>query len=122
MRSFLAVLIFLLASGLVMFSQARAEVSCGSCGGSDPSEKVCGILRKDMKYVVTEASQPGAGQSAVELCLDLETGGVSCGVSSDPLLQSSLTTMLSLGVKEMCFKFDTSESPRRVISAQSKVF
>lgn len=120
MRSVLAVLIFLLATGLVMFSQARAEVSCGSCGGRDPGEKVCGILRKDMKYVLSGGDQ--GASSAVELCLDLETGGVSCGVSSDPLLQSSLTTMLSLGVKEMCFKFDTSESPRRVISAQSKIF
>lgn len=121
MRSALAILLFLVASGLVIFSQARAEVSCGTCGGEQEQEKKCGLLRKDLKYTYDKSSQEDV-KSRVEMCLDLEVGGVVCGVTSDPLLQSAVMTMIGLQVEEVCFKFDTSQSPRKIISAQSKLF
>lgn len=119
MRSFLAVLVFIFVSCLVVFSQARAEVSCGSCGGSNPVEKMCGQLRKDLKYTAASQEQTNA---EVELCLDLASGVVVCGVSSDTLLLASLNSMKVLGVEEVCLKFDTSVSPRRILSAQSRLY
>lgn len=110
MGSFLALIVFVFVAGPVVTLPARAEVSCGSCGGSSPQEKVCGTLRKDLKYA----------ESQVELCLDLESGGVACGVSADPLLLLSINTMKALQVEELCFKFDTSTSPRRITSVQSR--
>lgn len=120
MRSFFAVLVFIAASCLVVFSQARADVSCGSCGGRNPVEKLCGQVRKDLKY--TAALPEKQTVSEVELCLDLASGGVSCGVTSDTLLLASLNSMKVLGVEEVCMKFDTSVSPRRILSAQSRLY
>lgn len=114
MRSFFVLFLVFICS------QAHAEVSCGSCGGSNPIEKLCGQLRKDLKY--TAALPEKQTTAEVELCLDLASGAVACGVSSDTLLLASLNSMKVLGVEEVCFKFDTSVSPRRILSAQSRLY
>lgn len=128
MRSVLAILIFLAAATLIIFSQAQAQSSpevpppsCGTCGRANPYLKFCGKLRGDLIYSRDEEETSKAGQrSQVELCLDLSDGGISCGVSSDPLLITSLNTMLNLGGKQMCMKVDASSDPRKIVLIQGR--
>lgn len=123
MRSVFAIVLFLLAATLVIFSQADAATtdappSCGSCGRGNPFEKSCGKLSKQIKYVY-EASQVG-DKSQVELCLDLANGDQVCGVSSDSLLMLSVNTISQLQAEEVCMKFDTSVTPRKIVAMSGR--
>ncbi|MGZ3770796.1 MAG: hypothetical protein ACXVCP_17370 [Bdellovibrio sp.] len=138
MRSFLAILIFLVAASLIIYSQAQAQISpevpppppsCGSCGRANSYVKYCGTLRGDLIYSFNEIENEknkGPGKrfpfkkSEVELCLDLADGGYNCGVSSDSLLITSLNTMLGLGVKQFCMKVDASTEPRQIVLIQGR--
>lgn len=123
MRSLFAIAIFLAATILVIFSQARAVTneppSCGNCGNSNPYEKFCGKLRSDIAYSYDETAQ-GPQKSQVELCLELPTGDENCGVTTDPLLMASLSTITSLHADAVCMKFDKSTTPKKIVSVQGR--
>lgn len=130
MRSVLAILIFLAATALIIFSQAQAQPSlevppsppsCGTCGRANPYVKFCGKLRGDLIYSLEESETAKSdSKSQVELCLDLPEGGMSCGVSSDPLLITSLNTMLGVGVSSLCMKVDASSDTRKIVLIQGR--
>lgn len=130
MRSVLAILIFLAAASLIIFSQAQAQVSpevpppppsCGACGRANPYVKFCGKLRSDLIYSLDDVDKTTQGKkSQVELCLDFADGGYSCGVSSDPLLITSLNTMIGLKVRDLCMKVDASTEPRKIVLIQGR--
>lgn len=130
MRSVFAILFFLAAAFLIIFSQAQAQPSpevpppppsCGTCGRANPYVKVCGKLRGDLMYSMDETETAKSSRnSQVELCLDLVEGGISCGVSSDALLITSLNTMLGLGVNQLCMKVDASFDPRKIVLIQGR--
>ncbi|MGZ3774758.1 MAG: hypothetical protein ACXVCY_04770 [Pseudobdellovibrionaceae bacterium] len=131
MRSILAILIFLLATTLIIFSQARAQPqtilepptppSCGTCGRANPYVKFCGKLRRDLIYSknTVDAVKP-EHKAQVELCVDLVEGGYRCGVSSDPLLITTLSAMLSLGTDRLCMKVDASTEPQEIVLIQGQ--
>lgn len=128
MRSVLAFLIFLAAASLIIFSQAQAQSSpevpppsCGTCGRANPYVKFCGKLRGDLTYSLDETESAKTDRKAqVELCLNLPDGGISCGVSSDSLLITSLNTMLGLGVNHLCMKVDASSDLRKIVLIQGR--
>ncbi|UOF02819.1 hypothetical protein [Bdellovibrio reynosensis] len=120
MRSLLAIVLFILAASLVIFSQAQAAPpSCGSCGRGNPYEKSCGKLSKQVKYIYEEANEQGA-KSEVELCLDLVSGEQVCGVSSDSLLMLSVNTITNLQAQEVCMKFEVSQTNRKIVALQGR--
>ncbi|MDG0816512.1 hypothetical protein [Bdellovibrio svalbardensis] len=105
--------VFVLAIGMVCSS------SFASIKSNSSTEKYCGKLRSDFKYIYDESSED-AQKSRVELCLDIVDHGVQCGVSSDPLLMSSLNVLLSQKVSEICMKFDDSTNPRTIVGVEGR--
>lgn len=118
MRSVLAILIFIAAAVLVIFSQAQAAPpSCGSCGKIKTYEKFCGKLRSDLTYSFNEDGN-AVPNSKVEICLNLADGKVACAESEDPLLLTSLNTVVLLGAEQVCMKVEASSEPRKIVLIQ----